>query len=167
MPSHSPVGRVDYFIEDDFENFPAGHYRGHGGDQSQPHANPKALPDVDARFMVKPGTTWEQRRSHQHRFPKNYAPSDERIYEDVFEYLSGHGDIDLENIAIEVNDGDVILRGAVRSRYARFYAEDLASRVPGVKDIVNELKIERWPDGRERGGPSSDMGGPESRSSHR
>jgi hypothetical protein len=154
MPSFSPLGRVRPTVEPDYENFPRGHYRGAGGDQRGTGGSGVALPDVDSQWMTWPGARAAQRRR---RHPKNYVPSDHRILEDVVEFLRDHGDIDLERIEIEVSEGDVILRGEVRGRYARFYAEDLASRVPGVRDVVNELKLERWPDGRERGGPTTDV----------
>jgi osmotically-inducible protein OsmY len=90
--------------------------------------------------------------------PKNYVRPDHRIFEEVCELLTDHGDIDASDIEVIVDDGDVILRGTVRSRWARFYTEDLVMLVGGVRDVVNELEIARTPDGRELGGPTSDSG---------
>jgi osmotically-inducible protein OsmY len=50
---------------------------------------------------------------------------------------------------VEVEEGVVILRGIVRSRWAKFYAQDLATGTPGVVEVVNELRISR------RGAPTS------------
>lgn len=80
------------------------------------------------------------------------------MFEDVCELLTDHGDLDASDIEVFVDQGDVILRGTVRSRWAKYYAEDLAMAVNGVNDVVNELKIARNPDGTELGGPTSDSG---------
>jgi osmotically-inducible protein OsmY len=92
--------------------------------------------------------------------PKGYQRSDARLFEEVCEVLADHGDIDASEIEVTIDDGDVILRGTVRSRWARFYAEDLAAGVPGVRDVVNELRVARGPGGGELGGPTSDGGAP-------
>jgi len=87
------------------------------------------------------------------RGPRNYTRSDERIYEDVCELMTYHGQLDARNIEIEVNNGEVTLTGNVPDRQAKRLAEDIADTVPGVQDVHNRLKInqtaetpERWVD---------------------
>lgn len=130
----------------DHEHWPAGHYRGRGNRQDHTGPNGPWLEGVGAEHM----------RSPRARMPKGYRRSDERIFEEVCEVLSDHGDIDASDIEVTVDDGDVILRGTARSRWARYYAEDLAAGVRGVRDVVNELRIARDAEGRPLEGPTSD-----------
>ena len=89
------------------------------------------------------------------RAPKGYRRKDEQIREDVCELLAGHGDLDASEIEVEVTDGDVFLRGSVRSRWAKLYAEDLAASARGVRDVMNHLRILRDVRGEEQGGPTT------------
>ncbi len=102
---------------------------------------------------------WRRTCASPARGPKNYVRPDARIFEDVCEMLTDHGDLDASEIEVTVDDGDVILRGTVRSRWAKYYAEDLAMAAGGVRDVVNELRIARNPNGSEVGGPTTDTGG--------
>ena len=86
------------------------------------------------------------------RGPRNYTRSDERIYEDVSELMTYHGQLDARNIEIEVQHGEVTLTGEVPDRRSKRLAEDIADTVPGVQDVHNRLKINekntpnRWVD---------------------
>lgn len=170
MPTFSSIGRVvdTAGLRDDAEGFPAGHYRGHGNRQDHTGPSGPWLDPEASRFMVPPRSRREAReaaarasgtRDATGRGPKGYVRSDERIREDVCEVLQDHGDLDVSEIEVEVSDADVTLRGNVRSRFARYYAEDLAAGVRGVRDVFNGLRILRYPDGQELGGPTSDTGG--------
>ncbi|HWP45052.1 MAG TPA: BON domain-containing protein, partial [Blastocatellia bacterium] len=75
------------------------------------------------------------------RGPKNYQRSDERIREDINERLTEHGQIDATDIEVDVNNGQVILRGAVRTRYEKRLAEDVADSVSGVRDVQNQIRV--------------------------
>jgi osmotically-inducible protein OsmY len=47
---------------------------------------------------------------------------------------------------VRVDDGDVTLEGRVEHRAARRLAEEIASAVPGVRDVFNRLiSAERCP----------------------
>ena len=48
-----------------------------------------------------------------------------------------------DEIGVAAYNGNVMLYGAVRSRYARASAEATASRVPGVHSVANTLTIVR------------------------
>jgi hypothetical protein len=75
------------------------------------------------------------------RGPKGYRRSDERIREDIAEYLTEDPYIDASNMEVEVQDGEVTLSGTVPDRWSRRSAEDLAECVSGVRHVQNNLRI--------------------------
>ncbi len=82
------------------------------------------------------------------RGPKNWTRSDERIREDVNERLTQHPDIDASDIEVEVQNGEVTLKGTVDERYAKRAAEDVVEGVLGVKQVHNHLRVEARVGGR-------------------
>jgi hypothetical protein len=78
---------------------------------------------------------------HTGRGPKGYQRSDERIKEDVCERLMQHGQIDASDMEIDVQNGEVTLRGTVDQRQAKRMAEDAAESVSGVREVRNELRV--------------------------
>jgi hypothetical protein len=85
----------------------------------------------------------EQRRPH--RAPKGYQRSDQRIYEDLCDRLTDHPRIDPREMSVRVQEGSVTLEGSVHSRLEKYMAEDLADSIPGVKEVISNLRIEREP----------------------
>jgi osmotically-inducible protein OsmY len=83
---------------------------------------------------------------HKGRGPKGYRRSDERVYEDVSERLTEHDQIDASGIEVRVENGEVTLEGTVENRSLKRLAEDVVESIPGVKDVLNRLRIDR-PDG--------------------
>ena len=83
--------------------------------------------------------------------PRNWRRSDDRITEDINERLTQHPDVDASDIELKVEDGEVTLRGHVEDRRTKRLAEDIAEDVSGVRDVHNEIKIQRSEE-RERGG---------------
>jgi osmotically-inducible protein OsmY len=77
------------------------------------------------------------------RGPQGYKRSDERITEDVNELLTQDPDIDASNIAVEVQNGELTLKGSVSDREAKRRAEDIAESCSGVKQVQNQLRIKR------------------------
>jgi hypothetical protein len=75
------------------------------------------------------------------RGPRGYRRSDERIYEDVCELLTRHGEIDASGMEVEVHSATVILRGMADSGRTRRLAEELVEDIPGVRDVQNELRV--------------------------
>ncbi|WP_291143485.1 BON domain-containing protein [Flavobacterium sp. UBA7680] len=55
--------------------------------------------------------------------------------------LQGHIAIDLEGIVIQVFENEVILEGRVDSRYQKELAAKIIWKTPGVRNVVNNLKI--------------------------
>ncbi len=76
------------------------------------------------------------------RGPKGYVRPDERIWEEVNERLEEDGEIDATDVSVQVENGEVILEGAVDHRRTRRLAEDLAESVRGVRDVHNRLRVE-------------------------
>lgn len=77
---------------------------------------------------------------HRGRGPKGYRRSDARILEDVSERLTDDPRLDASEIEVEVQDGEVTLKGRVADREARRRAEDLAMAVSGVRHVMNHLR---------------------------
>lgn len=78
--------------------------------------------------------------------PKGFKRSDERIKEDVSEMLTRHSEIDASDIEVEVNEGEVILKGETSDRRTKLLAEDLVEKCMGVKDVVNQIRIKKQSD---------------------
>lgn len=93
--------------------------------------------DGSIRFRGQP----ESLKSYSGVGPKSYHRTDERIYEEICEILTLDPDIDASEIQVEVQDGDVTLKGTVETKTLRAYAEDSISRVFGVNDINNQIEV--------------------------
>ncbi|MGZ3744679.1 MAG: BON domain-containing protein [Pseudobdellovibrionaceae bacterium] len=77
------------------------------------------------------------------RGPKGYTRSDERIKEEICEILTRDPNVDASDIEIEVKEGEVTLSGFVPDRKMKHSAEDLIEKCMGVKDIINNLRIQK------------------------
>jgi hypothetical protein len=73
--------------------------------------------------------------------PQGYQRSDDRIFEEVCERLTQHGKIDATDMEVEVDNGEVYLKGKVENRQTKRLAEDTVATVPGVMDVHNQLKV--------------------------
>jgi hypothetical protein len=81
------------------------------------------------------------------RGPKGYQRADSRIREDVCDRLTDAPFLDASDIEVNVKDGDVTLSGTVRSREERRRSEDLIEHVTGVRDVHNNLRVNRSEEG--------------------
>jgi hypothetical protein len=88
------------------------------------------------------GTYGESGR-HAGRGPKGYQRSDDRIREDVCEYLTHHPEIDASEVEVQVKNGEVTLTGTVDRREMKRVAEEAAENVSGAKDVHNQLKVQQ------------------------
>jgi BON domain len=77
------------------------------------------------------------------RGPKGYTRSRERIVEAVSDRLTDHPDLDASEIQVDVKDDVVVLRGKVHDRGQKRLAEDIAESVSGVRDVRNELDVDK------------------------
>jgi len=74
--------------------------------------------------------------------PAGYQRSDERIREDICERLTLHGQIDARRVEVDVNKGEVTLRGRVDNRSAKRMAEETAESVSGVREVQNQIRVQ-------------------------
>jgi hypothetical protein len=84
------------------------------------------------------------------RGPKGYRRTDERILEDVNEALYRDHIVDASDVEVEVQEGEVTLRGTVTEREAKRAAEDCAWSVSGVRNVTTLLRVDRDRGSRER-----------------
>ena len=75
--------------------------------------------------------------------PRGYQRSDARVFEDICDRLTIDPRIDATDIEVDVKGAEVTLRGSVRTREEKRYAEDVVERVMGVRDVNNHLKVTR------------------------
>lgn len=73
--------------------------------------------------------------------PKGYKRSDDRIREDVNECLWRHPSIDASELEVEVKEAIVTLRGQVDSRRTRRLVEETIEDLPGVSDVIMEVRV--------------------------
>lgn len=98
----------------------------------------------------------EGRKRRVHRGPKGYRRADERILEDIYEYLLLAEDIDSSDVAVEVRDGNATLTGTVPERWMKHATEDLVDRIHGVEDIDNRIRVQRPSEESEKNKGSDD-----------
>jgi BON domain len=87
-----------------------------------------------------PSGPWEH---YTGRGPRAYHRSDARIREDVCDALTDDPWVDPTDVEVRVADGEVTLIGTVESRNQKRRAEDVAARVHGATDVINEIRIRR------------------------
>jgi osmotically-inducible protein OsmY len=85
----------------------------------------------------------DQRGQHYGKGPKGYKRSDERIRDDVNEALYLHDEIDASEIEVDVQNGEVTLRGMINSRHTKRMAEEAIEYLSGVKEVHNQLRVEQ------------------------
>jgi len=85
--------------------------------------------------------------SHTGRGPKGFQRTDERIREEAHEWLTRHPEIDATDVEIEVKDGEVTLTGIVDSRCSKRLAEDLVENIFGVKQVHNQIRVNKTESG--------------------
>jgi osmotically-inducible protein OsmY len=76
------------------------------------------------------------------RGPKGYQRRDERIQEEISDRLMADNWIDASNIEVSVKGGEVTLSGTVDNREAKRRSEDIAESVMGVREVMNQIRIQ-------------------------
>jgi hypothetical protein len=100
-----------------------------------------------------------ERGGYRGKGPLGYTRSDDRIRETVCEVLSDDDNVDASQIEVTVRNGEVILSGTVEDRHSKRLAEDLVERLPGVKDVQNQIKVQERREQRGSQGGSQQVGG--------
>ena len=72
---------------------------------------------------------------------------DERIREEINDKIAGER-LDLWDIQVAVEDGEVTLSGTVDSGEMKTLVEELCDRVRGVTEVTNLLRVAREHDGQ-------------------
>lgn len=103
-------------------------------------------------------THWKQPGPYTGVSPRGYRRSDERIFEDICEQLKQHGRINARNIEVDIKDGNVTLKGTINDRLGKYLAEDVVERIHGVKDIQNQIHIQRQQPDQDSGMPGGGRG---------
>lgn len=114
---------------------------GREGERIEPETGRYGGSDFINRYDEPEYTELDRSGPYRGIGPRGYRRSDDRLCEEVCERLSRHGEIDASDIEVEVQDGEVILRGTVGDRRSKRLAEDLAESTSGVWDVHNELRI--------------------------
>lgn len=97
--------------------------------------------DADDYADYSPKDITGSGKSYAGKGPKNYRRSSERIEEDINRLFTQHRKLDASFIDVNVVGDELHLEGYVSSRQMKWIAEDIASEVPGVRIIINQLKI--------------------------
>ncbi|WP_413580690.1 BON domain-containing protein [Bdellovibrio sp. HCB288] len=84
-----------------------------------------------------------ERESFAGRGPKSYVRSDDRIREDICDMLTRDSEIDARDIEVKVKDAEATLSGTVPERRMKHLAEDLAERISSVRDVINNIRVQR------------------------
>jgi osmotically-inducible protein OsmY len=72
------------------------------------------------------------------------TPTDDRIYDEVRRKLAGDSLVKGGGFEVEVKEGVVTIRGKVREEKQKKKATRLAHKVKGVKNVINELRVEPY-----------------------
>ena len=104
----------------------------------------------------RPSETRRQGGGFAGRGPKGYQRTDERIREDLSDTLMADDRIDASDIEVAVKDGEVTLTGTVDDRQSKRLAEDLAEQVMGVREVMNQIRVDAgWSDTSSSSGGST------------
>jgi hypothetical protein len=82
-------------------------------------------------------------RTAPRRGPKGYQRSDDRLKEQVSDRLMDDAQIDASEITVEMHNGEVTLAGTVNSREEKRAAEACAESVSGVREVINQSRVNR------------------------
>ena len=75
------------------------------------------------------------------RLPEHATPDDEELAQTVIRSMEWDTDIDEEAIDVSVVNGWVTLRGEVAWHHERQAAEHSASRLKGVRGVINQIQV--------------------------
>lgn len=72
------------------------------------------------------------------------TPSDDKLYDEVRMKLTHDTTVRGGALEVTVKESVVTLRGKVRQEKQKQKAEKVARKVKGVKDVVNQLRVEPY-----------------------
>jgi osmotically-inducible protein OsmY len=111
---------------------------------SAPGGSPSAFRGLDdrldeGRVEFRPRTP----SGFTRRGPKNYQRSDERIGEEIYEWLVRDRTIHSQEVTLRVSGGEVTFEGTVPERWMKHAIEDLATEIAGVREVHNRIRVRR------------------------
>lgn len=74
-------------------------------------------------------------------FASTLLTSDDRILDDIRLAFRNSGYHELQQVELEIKDGDVHLTGVLPTHYCRQVAQLSVMRVPGVATVNNAIKV--------------------------
>lgn len=120
----------NYQFPDYGSSYTSGSGRNGSAATDQPHAN-------------RSSSISSSRMSYAGKGPKGWQRSDENIRERVCDMLERDHDVDASEIEVTVKEGMVTLSGKVDQRSTKRRAEDIIENIPGVKDVKNEITVDK------------------------
>jgi hypothetical protein len=105
------------------------------------HYDERAYNLNDQRIGFRPEERESRREDFRGKGPRAYKRPDKRVLEDINDRLYLDPYIDASDIEVDVEKGDVILKGTVKNRDVKRRAEDIAETVMGVKNVENRLRV--------------------------
>lgn len=97
--------------------------------------------DTAKKQFPESGVNRDQTNLHSQRGPEGYRRSDERIREIITDMIQTDPAIDSRDLDIKVHEGRVRLTGYIPDADAEKRISAVIQRVPGIKEIESELKI--------------------------
>lgn len=97
-------------------------------------------------------------QSFRGKGPRDYQRSDDRIREDISDRLTDDPAIDASDITVRVQRCEVTLTGTVNNREEKRRAEDVAERISGVSEVINNLRVSRAQDEGDQGSSAGRRG---------
>jgi len=96
----------------------------------------------------QPRSTWwggydEASGPYAGRGPRGWQRSDERIKEEVCDWMTLHPQLDASDVDVQVTACEVTLTGTVPDRRGKRLAEEIAESVAGVRDVHNQIRVNR------------------------
>lgn len=85
----------------------------------------------------------DEKHGHHGKGPKGYQRSDEKIKDDLEDNLYNDSYLDASDMEVQVEEGVVTLSGSVDSKWAKRRSEDMAEVISGVKDVKNNLSVNK------------------------
>lgn len=74
-------------------------------------------------------------------FASTLLTSDDRILDDIRRAFQNSGYRELQQVELEIKNGDVQLSGVLPTHYCRQVAQLSVMRVPGVSMVENTIKV--------------------------
>jgi hypothetical protein len=114
------------------------------GDQYDPTgAASKGWNEPDHGYRPSPGYEYTADAGYDRRGLQAEPPADDHIRAEVRHRLDEDPRIDARDISVFAKDGTVTLSGPVRGQREKRQSEDVASHVPGVRGVHNNLRVIR------------------------